>query len=171
MKSLKSWSQWWQMKLSLLTISGDMMLVCEENSLWGNFVSPLLYLWWDVMWLWKWYANLHSFAFEQISLRLKSSNKPYTASIIEVHPSAEHFPNMVNTRQKHVNALSAKWNYATRIDWMLTVNNITQYQWIKGYYQTGFYHLLAGITRSHHGLTTFGAPELPSTSRQLMVYS
>jgi hypothetical protein len=28
-----------------------------------------------------------------------------------------------------------------------------------GYYPMGFYHLLAGITLSHHGLTTVGAPE------------
>jgi len=36
----------------------DIILVCEENWLWGDFVLPLFYIWWDKMWLWKWYANL-----------------------------------------------------------------------------------------------------------------
>ena len=70
-----------------------------------------------------------------------------------------------------LNALSAKRNYATRTNWNLTINNITQYRWIKGYYPMGFYHLPAGITLSHHGLTTVDAPEWPSTSCQLMSYS
>jgi hypothetical protein len=70
-----------------------------------------------------------------------------------------------------LNALSVKRNYATRTDWKLTINNITQYQRMKGYYPMGFYHLPAGITLSHHGLTTVGAPEWLSTSCQLMIYS
>jgi len=68
-------------------------------------------------------------------------------------------------------ALSAKWNYATRTDWKLIINNITQYLWMKGYYPTGFYHLPAGITLSHHGLTTVGAPEWPLTNCQLTIDS
>jgi hypothetical protein len=58
-----------------------------------------------------------------------------------------------------LNALSAKRNYAKGTDWKLTINNITQYRWMKGYYLTEFFHLPAGITLSHHGLTTVGAPE------------
>jgi len=70
-----------------------------------------------------------------------------------------------------LNALSAKRNYATRTDWKLTINNITQYRWMKDYYPTGFYHLPAGITLSHHGLTTVDAPEWPSTNCQLTIDS
>ena len=54
---------------------------------------------------------------------------------------------------------------------LLTINNITQYWCMKGYYPMGFYHLPAGITLSYHGLATVGAPEWPSTSCQLMIYS
>jgi len=70
-----------------------------------------------------------------------------------------------------LNALSAKTNYATKTDWKLTINNITQYGWMKGYYPMGFYHLPAGITLSHHGLTTVGAPEWPSKNCQSTINS
>jgi len=70
-----------------------------------------------------------------------------------------------------LNALSAKRNYAARTNWKLTINNITQYRSMRSYYPMGFYNLLAGITLSHHGLTTVGAPEWPSTSSQWMMYS
>jgi hypothetical protein len=42
---------------------------------------------------------------------------------------------------------------------------------MKGYYLTDFYHLQTFFTLSHHGLNTVGAPEWPSTSCQLMIYS
>ena len=67
--------------------------------------------------------------------------------------------------------LAGKWNYATRTDWKLTINRITQYRWMKCYYPTGLYHLLAEITLGHDGLTTLGAPEWPSTSCEQMIYS
>jgi len=69
-----------------------------------------------------------------------------------------------------LNALSGKRNNSTKTDWKLTINNITHYRWMKGYYPTGFYHLLASLTLSHHGLPTVGAPKWPSTSCQLMIY-
>jgi hypothetical protein len=58
-----------------------------------------------------------------------------------------------------LSALSAKRNYPTRTDWKLNMNNITQYRWMTAYYPMGFFHLPAGITLSHNGLTTVGAPE------------
>jgi len=70
-----------------------------------------------------------------------------------------------------LNDLSTEWNHPTTTDWKLTINNITQYRWMKGYYPTGFYHQQAPLTLSHHGLTTVGAPEWPSTSCQSMIYS
>jgi hypothetical protein len=69
-----------------------------------------------------------------------------------------------------LNAVSAKWNYATRTDWKLTINNITDYQSMKGYYQMGFYHLPAGLTLSHHNLTRVDAPQWPSTNSELTIY-
>jgi hypothetical protein len=42
---------------------------------------------------------------------------------------------------------------------------------MKSYYPIGFYHLLVWIALSHHGLTTVDAPEWPSTSCKLMIYS
>jgi len=68
-----------------------------------------------------------------------------------------------------INALSAKRNYATRTDWKLSINNITQNWWMKGFYPTGFYHLPASLTLSHDGVNTVGAPEWPSTCCQLMI--
>jgi len=55
----------------------DIILVCEENWLYGDIVLPLLNIWWGVMRLGKWYANLSKLAFNHIFLRLKSNNKPY----------------------------------------------------------------------------------------------
>jgi hypothetical protein len=69
-----------------------------------------------------------------------------------------------------LNDLSANRNYATRIDWKITISTITQYWWIQGYYPTRVYHLLAWITLSHHGLTAVDAPEWPLTHYQLMIY-
>jgi hypothetical protein len=63
-----------------------------------------------------------------------------------------------------LNALSPKRIYTTRTNWKLSMNNITQYQRMKGYYPTGFCYLPAEITLSHHRLTAVGAAELPSTS-------
>jgi len=36
----------------------DIILVCEENWSWSDFVLPLHYIWWGVMRLWLWYTNL-----------------------------------------------------------------------------------------------------------------
>jgi hypothetical protein len=55
--------------------------------------------------------------------------------------------------------LSAKSNYLMRTDLRLTIESITQYQWMKGYYLTGFYQLQVGIDPSHHGSTSVGSPE------------
>jgi hypothetical protein len=40
-----------------------------------------------------------------------------------------------------------------------------------GYYLMGFYHLPVMITMSHHGLTTVGVPEWPSTDYQSRIDS
>jgi len=61
-------------------------------------------------------------------------------------------------------ALSAKWNYSMRTDRRLTINNITWYWRLMGYYPKEFHHLQAGINLSHHGWTTVAAPEWPSMS-------
>jgi hypothetical protein len=70
-----------------------------------------------------------------------------------------------------LNASCAKGNYAMRTDWIVTMDNVTHYRGVRGYYPTGFYHLPAGITLSHHGLTTAGAPEWASTRCQFMISS
>ena len=70
-----------------------------------------------------------------------------------------------------LNALSAKQQHLIRTDWKLTINNITQYWWMKCHYLMAFYYLPAGITLSHDSLTTWGAPEWPSTSCQFMIHS
>jgi hypothetical protein len=59
------------------------------------------------------------------------------------------------------NALSAKRNHFTRTALRLTMNNVTQYPWMKGYYLMGCYLLQAGIKPSHHRLTSVGAPKWP----------
>jgi hypothetical protein len=66
---------------------------------------------------------------------------------------------MINAHRKHVAWFMCKNNSAKRTEWKLTINNITQFHLIKGYYSKGFYHLLAGITLSHYSLPTVGAPE------------
>jgi len=63
-----------------------------------------------------------------------------------------------------LSALSPKENYSTRTDSILAINNITQYQWMKDFYLTGFYHLQDGIDVSHHGSTSVSASEWPSMS-------
>jgi hypothetical protein len=54
---------------------------------------------------------------------------------------------------------SGKGNYLTRTESKITVNHITQYERMKGYYLMEYYHLEAGIDQSHHGLTSVSAPE------------
>jgi len=61
-------------------------------------------------------------------------------------------------------ALSARRNYSMRTDSMLTINNITQYGWMKCYYLTGYYNLQNGIDASHHGSISVGASNCPSMS-------
>jgi hypothetical protein len=68
-------------------------------------------------------------------------------------------------------AVIAKRNHTMWTDWKLTMTNVTQFRWMKGYYPTGFYHMPASFTMSHHGWNRVGAPEWPSTSCQLIVYS
>jgi hypothetical protein len=69
-----------------------------------------------------------------------------------------------------LNVVFAKRSYARRANCKITSNNYTQDQSKKGYYPTGFYHLQASLTLSHHSLTTLGKPEWQSTSCQIKIY-
>jgi len=143
----------------------DIILVCEETWSWGDFILPLLYIWWGVMRLSKWYANLNILEaqIQQQTIPPKASPRFFRTLSI-----AQRWSTLAGIIS---NALSANRNYATRTDMKLTMNNITQYRWMKGYFAMGFYHLPAFLTLSHHGPTTVGAPEWPSTSCQLTIYS
>jgi len=46
-----------------------------------------------------------------------------------------------------------------RMNWRLTITNISQYWWVTGYYVTKYYHLQAGIDATHDGETSVVAPE------------
>jgi hypothetical protein len=141
------------------------ILLFEENWSWGDIVLPILYIWWGVMRLWKWYANLNIFEAQMKQQTIPSKASPRFVRTLSISLRWSTLARNI------LNALTAKRNYATRTDWKLTINSITQYRWIKGYFPIGFYHLLASLTLSHHGLTTVGAPEWPLTSCQLLIYS
>ena len=84
------------------------MLVCEENWSWGDFVLPLLYIWWGLMRLWIWYANLSWLTFKQYPWGSNPATDRTPWSIIKIRQNNERFPNMVNTRQKQVKCWTCK---------------------------------------------------------------
>ena len=61
-----------------------------------------------------------------------------------------------------LSAFLAISNWSKISDYNLTINNVTQYRWRKGYCLMAFSILQGGIDPSHHGLTSVGAPEWPS---------
>jgi len=88
-------------------------------------------------------------------------------SIIEIYPNtcSLSIPRIWSkVAGNRLSALSSIRYYLTRTNVWLTINNITQYGWMKGDYLTGVYVLQAGIDPSHHGSKSVVAPEWPSMS-------